>query len=374
MSAGGTAAPGIYDIVVQELARAQVTASATATPDQDSTVVAWGGTITISGVPVTIDAPVTLKGLAERINATKDIGVTATVVRSGAGSYQLVLTGRATGTVSQFTVTSALTGGSGVGFGDADGDGISGDSAADNAVQATDAKALVNNVLVVSDTNTLDDAIAGVSVSLLKKDPAATVTVTVAEDVGSAKTRIQTVVDSFNALIKFADDQNTAAANGDASSVARDPLLRGLRSVLRSAFSAEYAAGGNTSSLAAVGIEFQRTGKLSFNAASFDTAVATGFTDVRRLFTGDGVNEGAFVTLQKAVQSYTKVDGLLNDTNDRLTAQVSTLSSRIDDLTARLAVRRASLQQEYIAADMAMTQLKGDSTSLSALGSQYRLF
>src|SRR5690349_3054295 len=82
LSAGTTAAPGIYDITVQELARAQVTASTTTVADADATTVAWGGTMTIGGVAVSIDAPVTLKGLAERINQTKDIGVTATVIKS----------------------------------------------------------------------------------------------------------------------------------------------------------------------------------------------------------------------------------------------------------------------------------------------------
>ena len=210
VSAGTTAAPGIYDITVQELARAQVTASITTVADADSTTVAWGGTLNIGGVAVAIDAPVTLKGLAERINQTKDIGVTATVVKSGVGAWQLVLTGRATGTASQFSVTNALTGGTGIGFGDANGDGVSGDSVADNAVQATDARALVNNVQVVSSTNTLGDAISGVTIDLLKKDPAATTTITVAEDSSTAKTRIQSVITAFNDLIKFADDQNTA--------------------------------------------------------------------------------------------------------------------------------------------------------------------
>ena len=70
-----------------------MTASITTVADADSTTVAWGGTLNIGGVAVAIDAPVTLKGLAERINQTKDIGVTATVVKSGVGAWQLVLTG-----------------------------------------------------------------------------------------------------------------------------------------------------------------------------------------------------------------------------------------------------------------------------------------
>ena len=54
-------------------------------------------------------------GLAEAINDTADIGVTASVVRSGA-PYQLVLTGKETGAAAAFAVSNGLTGGSGVSF------------------------------------------------------------------------------------------------------------------------------------------------------------------------------------------------------------------------------------------------------------------
>ena len=158
-------------------------------------------------------------------------------------------------------------------------------------MKASDAQALINNVQVVSSTNTIDDAISGVSLSLLKKDPAATTTISVAEDLGTAKTKIGKVVDAFNDLVKFAEDQNTAAGKGDASSVGRDPLLRGVRNALRNAFLGDYTSGGSFSSLAAIGIEFQRTGRMTFNAGRFDAAAASNFTDVRRLFAGDGANK-----------------------------------------------------------------------------------
>jgi flagellar hook-associated protein 2 len=361
VTAGSAAAPGIYDVVVQDLARAQVTASTSTTPDADTTVVATGGTLTIGGVAVIVDIPMTLKGLAERINSTKDIGVTATVVKSGAGAYHLVLTAKSTGAASQFTISNGMTGGAGITFGA-------------NSVDASDARVLINNVQVVSSTNTIDDAISGVSLTLLKKDQTATTTVTVAEDLNTAKTKLKKVVEAFNDLVKFAADQNTAAGKGDKTSVGRDPLLRGLRNVLRDAFTAEYAAGGSFGSLAAIGIEFQRTGQMAFNEGRFDAAAASNLTDVRHLFTGYGTDKGAFTTLADLVQEYTKADGLLKDTDDRLTQQVAMLDKRIDNLTERLALRRLALQKEYIAADSAMTQLKNDVSSLSSLGGQYRLF
>ena len=137
---GPSASVGIYDVVVSQLARAQVTASTSLHPDADTTAVAAGGSLVINGKTVTVTVPTTLQKLADAINATEDIGVTATVVSPTPGQYQLVLTSHSTGAANGFTIQNNLTGGaSAVTFADTDGDGLSGNSAADNKVSATDA-------------------------------------------------------------------------------------------------------------------------------------------------------------------------------------------------------------------------------------------
>jgi len=258
-SATTGAVPGTYDITVTELARSQVTGSSSRHADTGTTVVATGGTITIGGKAVTLSGSVTLAGLAEAINGTTDIGVTATIVQSETG-YQIVLTGTATGAAKGFTVTNALTG-STVAFTDTDLDGVSGDSSADNATQASDAKITVNNVTVTSSTNTITDAIPGTTLTLLRKQPSTPVTVSIREDLGNTETLVKGFVDAYNGLITFAQQQTSST-----SGIGRDPMLKGLRNELRSVISASYAAGGTLSSLGQTGIEFDRTGKLTINS------------------------------------------------------------------------------------------------------------
>lgn len=377
VSVGDSAAAGLYDVVVQELARAQVTAATSFPPDADQTIVASSGAIVIGGVTVSIDSPLTLQGLADRINGTADIPVTATVVRAAANSWQLVLTGRATGAANAFSIVNTLSGagaGGAITFADTDGDGVSGDTAADNAVVPTDARALINNVSVTSSTNTVSDAILGVTLQLLKKDPTSTATITVGDDLEGSKEQIRKLVAAFNDLVKFTEDQNLAASKGDGSSIARDPLLRGLRGELREKLTGEYAGAGVFSSLALVGFEFDRTGRLSFKESAFDAAVQDGRADVTALFAGTGADAGVFRRLKDVVSTYTKADGLLKDMGDRLDVQSSSISTRIGDLEDRLALRRQVLQREYVAADLTMTQLNSQVNALSSLGSQYSLF
>jgi flagellar hook-associated protein 2 len=296
---------------------------------------------------VAIDAPVTLQGLADRINSTANIPVTASVIRASGTSWQLVLTGKATGAAAQFNIANTLQGpapaAGGITFADTDGNGVSGDAAADNAVSASDARALINNVTVTSTTNTIADAIPGVTLSLQRKSAAGSpATITVSEDLGATKTRLQKLVETFNDIIKFSEDQQLSASRGESTSIARDPLLRGLRSALSQRLGAEYSAGGAVASLSTIGIEFDRSGRLTFNAATFDEKAADHLDDITKLFSAEGTeeNQGVFRRLEEVVKSYTATDGLLKSMQDRLRDQTSVLGRRMADLEERLFQRR----------------------------------
>ncbi len=358
-SAASGAVAGIYDIKVTELARAQVTASSSRHADTDTTVVATGGSLTIGGTAVTLTGSVTLEGLASAINGTADIGVTATIVRATDG-YQLVLTGKDTGLDNAFTITNQLTDGT-VTFTDTDTDGVSGDSAADNAMQATNASITVNNVSVTSATNTIADAIPGTTLTLLRQVPDETVTVSVTEDAGNTENMVKAFVDAYNNLVTFAQQQNGTAG------IARDPLFRGLRNELRTVMSGKYLAGGSLQSLGQAGIEFDRTGKLTINSTLFQESLGSSPTALRNLFMGDGVNDGVFSTMTSTIERYTDAGALLSSLRDRLDDQISAMDDRLAAMEERLENRRLALQREYTAADMIIGQLNSQAGSLSSL-------
>lgn len=368
VSASSGAIPGRYDVVVNELARAQVTASATTAPDADSTVVASGGTLTIGGVTVTLTGAVTLRGLADAINATSNPPARAAVVQSGPGAYRLVLSAKDTGQANAFTITNNLTGGTGVGFTDTDGDGTSGDDTADNAVQASDASLTVNNIPITSSSNTISSAIPGVTITAFQKDPANAIVVDVAADSAGLKSKLSDFVKAYNDFAKFASDQVTAAGKGDPSSIGRDPLLRQLKDELRTSLVGQYSTGGAFTSLSQIGLEFTRTGQMQLNETTLTSALTNGTADVEKLFVGISGTAGAFATLDTQLDRYTQTDGLLPGAKKQMTDQASRLSDSIATMQDRLALRRSALQREFIAADRAMSQLQSQSGSLAKIG------
>ncbi len=360
-SATSAASVGAYDIVVTELAKSQTTASNSTHADKDTTAVASGGALVINGVSIAVTVPATLQDLADAINANDDVAVTAAVVSPTPGSFQLVLTGKTTGTDGAFTIQNNLTGGSGVTFGA-------------NAQNATNAAFTVNNVAVQSASNTVEDVIPGVSLTLLKKDPAATVNVSVTADQQAAVDQVKAFVTAFNDILTFAKDQAAAAGKGESGNIGRDALLRGLRNELRGEMHHEYATGGTYSYLSQVGLGFDRSGKLTFDQNKFAEATKGGNGEVMKLFAGSGAVKGVFTKLQELVTGYTEAGGLVPDAKERLSDQLKSVATRISSMEARLAIRRAALNKEFIATDQAMSTLNKSVEALSSLGGQYRLF
>lgn len=367
VTAGTSAVAGRYDIVVNELARAQVTASANAAPDADTTSVATGGSITIGSQTINITASTTLKQLSDAINANADAPARASVVQSGANAFKLVLTAKNTGDANKFTVTDNLTGGAfDLNFTDTDNDGVSGDDVLDNAVNATDAQVTINNVAVTSASNTLDAAVPGSTITLYKKDVGKVVVVEVAEDPSALKTKLQSFVNAYNDISKFVTDQLAAKTDG---AIGRDPIVRTLRNELRSALGQEYSSGGAFKYLSQIGIEITRTGSMQINDAVFTEASKSGNAEIAKLLAGTDSTPGALKAISTTLKQYTQAQGFLQSAQSQITDQQSRLATQVARMQDRLAIRRAALQQEFTAADAAMSQLKNQSGSLSNMGS-----
>ena len=362
VSASGAAAPGRYEIVVNDLAKAQVTVSSSTAPDATTTTVASGGTLTIDGVTVTVAGNTTLSGLAQAINATDGLAVTARVSQTAPGEFRLILTSDESGAANAFTIQNGLTGT--VAFTDTDHDGTSGDDAADNAVVAQNASLLINNVEVESTTNTLTAAVEGVTLTLLKADPAATVVVDVGRDDADLVERISTFVTAYNELTAFADGELAKK-----SAFGRDALMRSVRNELRTALSAVHGSGAFTR-LAEAGVGFTRARQLQLDESLLREAISTDPDAVTALFAHS--TTGAFGAVEALVDAYIESDGHVSDARARLTDEVSRLNVRIATMEETLVLRRQTLQREYAAADAAMSRLNAQSGTLSNLGGALR--
>jgi flagellar hook-associated protein 2 len=354
---GGTTPRGSYSIAVSSLAKAQVTGTTSTHTDRNATIVAGAGTLTIGGVAVTLTGDVTLDGLADAINSTANIGVSASVVQNG-GTFQLALTGQQTGAANSFAITNGLSGGSGVAF------------SATNAQDASNAEGTVNGIAFSTPTNTVQGVVPQSTLQLVKTAaPTNPIVITITGDRSSIKELVSKLVGAFNAVVAFIDDQQLAAKEKNPASIGRDPLVRDLRSQLARVLNTERTVpGGIFTAVSQVGLGFSRTGQLEFNEAAFDSALDRDAAGVQNLFRGSGAVTGAFSDLATTIATYTSAGGLLPTAQTRLSEQVVKIGKRISDYELRLATRREALQREFTAADLAIKQLNNSVGQLSSLG------
>jgi flagellar hook-associated protein 2 len=306
-SAGGTATPGSYQIEVQQLAQQHKLASAGVATTDD---VIGSGTLTIqfgsydsgsntftanadkAAKSITIDpANNTLAGVRDAINAAA-AGVTATIVNDGsAAGNRLVLTSTDSGAANSLKIDVADDDGNGL-----DGSGLSalaydptaaagsGKNLSQVAV-ARDALLTIDGIAVAQATNTIRNAIDGVTLNLAQTNVGQPLTLNVARDAGAVKTAVQEFVDAYNSaagtLRKLTAFNGVGAENGV---LLGDSTARSIQARMRGLLNEQIDSGSSLTTLSQIGVGFQSDGTLALDSARLDTAIETGFDGIAALF------------------------------------------------------------------------------------------
>jgi flagellar hook-associated protein 2 len=356
-----TAAPGAsaagLSMEVQQLARAQSAASS-AIPTGSGI---GTGTLRIqvgtgAAVSVVIGAGKdSLADVARQINEAK-AGVSATVLRDASGE-RLMMRATDTGTTNGFTV--AVTGASPGGlerlaFGPSAPDGMTQTQA------AQDAKATINNVAITSSSNTLNDTVPGLTLTL-SQVTTAPVEIKVSADQDAMKKNVQGFVDAYNALnTMLAETTKYNAENKTAGTLQGDSTAVGLQNALRGMMRS-VTASSPFSRLLDVGIEAQQGGKLEVKADKLNAAL--GNTDgLRALFTTtstDPTSQGFGLKIKAFADGLIGATGSLSTKTESLQNAVKRNSTEQGKVVERASRAEARYLTQYNAMDAAVGRLNG---------------
>lgn len=360
-----TATVGSFEVVVDRLAQAnkiRFNELPTGSTLDDGSLEIRYGVGAEDELNIVIDSSNnTLRQLAAAINEQAGgKGISASVVASATGE-SLVLTSLTSGADSAISVTPATAGSNLDGF------------ATSNAANFTeidaaqDARAYIDGVEVISSSNTLSDAVDGVSLTLLKltdgngSNPS-NARITVSENISGAKSALEKFVkaynDAFSAIgevTAFDLEAKTAAAlNGDA-------LIRGAGDQLRRALGqvlGDISAAGVSNLLSA-----DVKGKLSFDGGKFDAAYAADPAAVSALFSGAS---GSVVSrFASSVDSLLASDGGFAKRTESLNARLEEAGEARSRLESRLEQVEARYRKQFVALDALIGKLGQTSSYLS---------
>lgn len=371
-TASNTAVPGTYEVNVSQLATGSKVASrlyttaeggaATPIPKGDLTIEQNGKTYTVS-----IGDGATLQSVRDSINDALAVnGISANIINEAGGS-RLVLGSTTTGAGSDIKVTGGATG--------IDIDGTQSMATSPNgagfiSAVAQDAKLTIDGLAVTSKSNTVENAISGITLDLVAvSSGAATTKVTVGANNDGLKASVQEFVDAYNTMVKAVNALTATSTDADGNTVlgslTGDPTTRSLLADIRNEL-ATIGSGDRLTSLSQLGINTQKDGTLEFNSTKFTAAMNDKKlgSEVQELFTG---TNGVFERMNKAIDPYIKSDGILTSRTNNLNTLQKRLDQQQEDLDRRVELLTASLTKKYIAMDTVVGKLKAQANSITSI-------
>lgn len=228
---------------------------------------------------VATNAGTTVSGLTTSLSAAGAVA-NAQILNIGTGTapdHRISLTSRSTGSAGSLMVgTTGLTAGARSALGDLD---------TVTAVQNAEIQIGTGPgaVTTTRSSNAVGDLLEGVTINLVKADPAKDVTVTIAQDTTKAAATVSTWVKSVNDALGAIDSKTAYnAATNTAAALTGSSAARSLRQSITSAvFSPQ---GGSISAASQLGISVDRSGRLVFDQATFEAKLREDPAAVERFF------------------------------------------------------------------------------------------
>lgn len=306
-------------------------------------------------ISVTLDGTETfesgMKKIADAINAVDEPGIRASFVKDSSTTGRLSLSSLETGSDNKigFSNSNLLKK---IGFDsnilkeDTNSRTISTDSDAGYKISdfsQLDSKFTVDNISITRSSNTIDDAIEGMTFTLLKPQEAneSELSLTTEVNTDSVKSFIEPILKSINDMMSFIQSNTQIRRN--------DSAVSSLQSQLRNVYSQNLnpdATGEEPNFLSDIGIKSDSNGnltisdieKLKDNLIEYPTKVA-------ELFTGPN---GLATKIENAISPFKGDSGLIKSRTNSLNTQIDQTKKRTDELNARIETQANSLRKQYM--------------------------
>ena len=343
-----------------------------------------------------------LTDIASALNSA-NLGLTATVAGSS-GAYYLTVQGDADVVGSDFaiatytgTVTSDTSSPTTVSYGlfNSTSVSISKPSSAISSGKnywgttlqsAQDAYLTVDGISITSSSNTVADAVPGVTLSLVAANgtySSSTVSGTAASirlatDTSLAKAKITAFVTAYNDAMTLMDEvtnpKSTLETYG--ATLVGNSTIRTLRDEIRTfTIDDSSTTSGSLSALRDIGIEIDTSGKLTLKETTLDSVLASSYSDVITMLTGDqealseydsstdaGISGDLSRSIFKMISSY----GTVSVESRNASARISKYQDDLEALEERMKKLLERYTQQFATMDSIVGNTKSTQTGLTS--------
>ncbi len=238
-------------------------------------------------------------------------------------------------------------------------------TAMEETVRAQDVNITVNGLMVTSASNSISDAIPGVTLDLENPGDGKSIKVVVGLDKQKLTDAMDAFIEEYNALneqIKSltsynADTQEAAVLLGDSS-------VRGLISQLRNAFVSTIEVEGESDastfhSLVDIGVSSDQYGEISLDSGVLSDAIEEDFTGVASLLNGFGDS------LDGSLYDFLSIGGTLDSRTRGIQSRLDDIGDDRDKLDRRIETLQAGWVKQFGALDTLLGQMQNTSAFLT---------
>ena len=360
-SASRDAMPGAsYEVEVVSLARVQKSVSGGVASSSAPLFGTGSLSLTVGGDTHTIDigeGENSLTGVMEAINAA-DVGVRAAIINDGTvnpdGSstpFRMVLTGETV--AKEFSLdASTLTGGASLDLGTP-------------VQQATRAHVRVDNIDIYSDTNTLTEAIPGMTLDLRKAEAGTTTSLAVNVDKAAIKEAIEEFATGYNKVVSFITSQSVIDGEGGGV-LGGDSGINAIKRRLQTMLTQPVENSGTLRALSQLGFETQKDGTLQVNEKTLGAAIDENLDSVVSLLAGEDGVEGVATRFKNYLFDLTSsATGMLQGRRESINSNLKRIDTKIDASQARLEQRQKTLEAQFSAMETLVSNLNAQSSYLT---------
>ncbi|MGL5813386.1 MAG: flagellar filament capping protein FliD [Aeromonas sp.] len=370
------ASNGQYNITVNKLAetsRQEGVFDSSTTPmvTQDGQLTFKAGDKTFK---VDVKAGYTLQDIRKSINSNGDnFGLSVNIVNTADGKAKLMIDSGISGDGKDLTITGSTPE---LEVFDARTSG----SVMSQKRAASSAEINVDGNVLKSDTNTFDDSVQDLKITVLRLSDAdkdsgvagarKSNKVDITTDKTSIQELVQQFVDGYNTLQDKMNalDKRSSFVGGvkqdDGGALAGDATTRAISSFMSNLLVSPSKNSGTYSTVFEIGMKMDNKGKLSLDKTKFSEAIDKNFDQVVALFGGD---DGLASTLNKGLKEYTKSGGMLSQREDVLNSDLRALTQKSATATAQLAKYEASLRAQYGSLDALLVKMNNSASALTSL-------
>ena len=231
-------------------------------------------------------------------------------------------------------------------------------------VKGSDAQVRVDGVLMTRSSNTINDALQGVTLNLLQSEPGSEIDLTVTRDLEKAVKSVKDFASAYNDIVTFSAGQQLAGQPLQSSTT-----LRRLLSSFTQSLRTEVPTAGAYSRGTLAGLTLSRAGTVDVDDTRLRDAIGANLTGVQALFGATGIGNAMVTATSFASRS---VDGTITSAITSITDSNTRLTKRITDAQARVDTRRQALISRFTSMELAISRLQAQGNNLTAATSGLR--